>query len=298
MTYLGIDIGTSGRQGAADRPRRQAARRGDGASRSSRSARIPAGRSRTRPTGGARRSRRSTSSSKSHPSELAAVRGIGLSGHMHGATLLDKNDEVLRPAILWNDGRSAAECAEMEAALPAPARDRRQYRHARLHRAQARLGPEARAARSSTRIAKVLLPKAYVRLLLTGEHVEDMSDAAGTLWLDVGEARLVRRTARASPASTARTCRASSRARRPRAMLKREFARALGHERRRGRRRRRRRQRRRRLRHRRHPAGRGLRVARHLGRAVRLQRPLPPQHRGRGARLLPRHARTPGTRWA
>ena len=49
--------------------------------------------------------------SKSHPAEMAAVRGIGLSGHMHGATLLGKNDEVLRPCILWNDGRSAAECA-------------------------------------------------------------------------------------------------------------------------------------------------------------------------------------------
>src|SRR5690606_29457768 len=50
---------------------------------------------------------------KAHPGELAAVRGIGLSGHMHGATLLDRNDAVLRPAILWNDGRSSAECAEM-----------------------------------------------------------------------------------------------------------------------------------------------------------------------------------------
>src|SRR5688500_1889078 len=56
--------------------------------------------------------------SKAHPSEMAAVRGIGLSGHMHGATLLGAKDEILRPCILWNDGRSAAECAEMEAALP------------------------------------------------------------------------------------------------------------------------------------------------------------------------------------
>src|SRR5690242_11567759 len=47
--------------------------------------------------------------SKSHPAELATVRGIGLSGHMHGATLLDSDDKVLRPAILWNDGRSSAE---------------------------------------------------------------------------------------------------------------------------------------------------------------------------------------------
>src|SRR5690606_27567532 len=55
---------------------------------------------------------------QAHPAQLGAVRGMGLSGHMHGATLLDANDQVLRPAILWNDGRSAQECREMEAALP------------------------------------------------------------------------------------------------------------------------------------------------------------------------------------
>ena len=48
-----------------------------------------------------------------------AVRAIGLSGQMHGATLLDKNSRVLRPAILWNDGRSAEQCAQLETALPA-----------------------------------------------------------------------------------------------------------------------------------------------------------------------------------
>ncbi|KKC37753.1 xylulose kinase [Devosia epidermidihirudinis] len=124
--------------------------------------------------------------SKAHPSEVAKVRGIGLSGHMHGATLLGKNDEVLRPCILWNDGRSAAECKEMEAALPSlrqisgniamPGFTAPKIAWVRKHE------PEIYA-----KIAKVLLPKAYVRLLLTGEHVEDMSDAAGTLWLDVAK---------------------------------------------------------------------------------------------------------------
>jgi xylulokinase len=124
--------------------------------------------------------------SKSHPEQLKAVRGIGLSGHMHGATLLGRNDEVLRPAILWNDGRSSAECAEMEAVLPSlrqiagniamPGFTAPKIAWVRKHE------PEIFA-----RIAKVLLPKAYVRLLLSGEHVEDMSDAAGTLWLDVGK---------------------------------------------------------------------------------------------------------------
>ena len=120
----------------------------------------------------------------SHAAELASVRGIGLSGHMHGAVLLGKDDEVLRPAILWNDGRSAAECREMEAALPslrqisgniaAPGFTAPKIAWVRKHEPAI-----------FDKIAKVLLPKAYVRLLLTGEHVEDMSDAAGTLWLDV-----------------------------------------------------------------------------------------------------------------
>lgn len=55
---------------------------------------------------------------KAAPRELSAVRGIGLSGQMHGATLLDARDEVLRPAILWNDVRSGDECRELEALVP------------------------------------------------------------------------------------------------------------------------------------------------------------------------------------
>jgi len=121
---------------------------------------------------------------KLHPDETRKVRGIGLSGHMHGATLLGSDDTVLRPAILWNDGRSAAECAEMEAALPSlrdiagniamPGFTAPKLAWVRKHE------PEI-----FEKAAKVLLPKAYVRLLLTGEYAEDMSDAAGTLWLDV-----------------------------------------------------------------------------------------------------------------
>jgi xylulokinase len=124
--------------------------------------------------------------SKTIPGQLATVRGLGLSGHMHGATLLDKNDDVLRPAILWNDGRSALECKEMEAALPTlrdiagniamPGFTAPKIAWVRKHEPAI-----------FEKIAKVLLPKAYVRLLLTGEHVEDMSDASGTLWLDVGK---------------------------------------------------------------------------------------------------------------
>ena len=122
------------------------------------------------------------------PAAYAAVRGIGLSGQMHGATLLGAHDRVLRPAILWNDGRSAAECAEFERREPAsrrlagniamPGFTAPKLLWVRKHE------PEVFAA-----VRRVLLPKDYVRLQLTGEAVSDMSDAAGTLWLDVAARR-------------------------------------------------------------------------------------------------------------
>lgn len=122
------------------------------------------------------------------PRLMAAVTGIGLSGHMHGATLLGEDDAVLRPAILWNDGRAAAECAEIEAACPEvraisgnivmPGFTAPKLAWVRRHE------PEIFA-----RIRKVLLPKDYVRLRLTGTYASDMSDAAGTCWLDVGARR-------------------------------------------------------------------------------------------------------------
>jgi xylulokinase len=112
------------------------------------------------------------------------VRGIGLAGQMHGATLLGADDRPLRPAILWNDGRSDAECAALEAAVPD------------LHAITGNLAmpgftaPKLKWVAAHERdmfdrIRTVLLPKDYVRLRMTGEKVSDMSDAAGTLWLDV-----------------------------------------------------------------------------------------------------------------
>ena len=122
----------------------------------------------------------------SQPAALAAVKGIGLSGQMHGAVLLDAAGAVLRPAILWNDGRSAAECVELETAFPRlravagniafPGFTAPKLLWVRRHE------PDIFA-----RTAKVLLPKAYVGYRLTGEMVEEMSDASGTLWLDVGK---------------------------------------------------------------------------------------------------------------
>ncbi|MGZ3218180.1 xylulokinase [Paracoccus sp. T5] len=117
------------------------------------------------------------------PVAMAALRGIGLSGHMHGATLLDAADRPLRPCILWNDGRSGAQCAELEA--------RADFRGIGGNIVMAGftapklLWVAQNEPEIFERTAKVLLPKDYVRLWLTGGHVSDMSDAAGTLWLDV-----------------------------------------------------------------------------------------------------------------
>ncbi|MCU6453735.1 xylulokinase [Sphingomonas sp. A2-49] len=116
------------------------------------------------------------------------VRGIGLAGQMHGATLLDADDAPLRAAILWNDGRSFAECAELEAATPD---------FHRIGGNQVMPGftaPKLQWLRHHEpalfdRIATVLLPKDYVRLRMTGDKASDMSDAAGTLWLDVAGRR-------------------------------------------------------------------------------------------------------------
>ncbi|WP_332687275.1 xylulokinase [Devosia sp.] len=185
MTYLGIDIGTSGVKALLIDGHGRAL--GEASAAAVEPVRPHPGWSEQNPADWWNATLAAVDKlSKSHPSELASVRGIGLSGHMHGATLLGKNDEVLRPCILWNDGRSAAECKEMEAALPSlrqlagniamPGFTAPKIAWVRKHEPQV-----------YEKIAKVLLPKAYVRLLLTGEYVEDMSDAAGTLWLDVGK---------------------------------------------------------------------------------------------------------------
>ena len=121
-----------------------------------------------------------------HPNEIAAVEGIGLSGHMHGATLLDKADQVLRPCILWNDGRSGAECAEIEATCP---RSREISGNIAMagFTAPKLLWVKKNEPAVFAKVAKVLLPKDYVRLLMTGDHASEMSDSAGTLWLDVAK---------------------------------------------------------------------------------------------------------------
>jgi xylulokinase len=122
------------------------------------------------------------------PRGLAAVRAIGLSGQMHGAVLLDAADRPLRPAILWNDGRSAAECAALEAAVP-EARAITGNRVMPGFTAPKLLWVRRHEPEIFARIRSVLLPKDYLRLVLTGEKATDCSDASGTSWLDVGARR-------------------------------------------------------------------------------------------------------------
>lgn len=118
--------------------------------------------------------------------DLSAVKAIGLTGQMHGATLLDKADKVISPAILWNDGRSHLECAELEQIVPTsreitgnimmPGFTAPKLKWIAKHQ------PDI-----FSQVAKVLLPKDYLRLKMTGEYASDMSDASGTMWLDVAK---------------------------------------------------------------------------------------------------------------
>ncbi|HKP17988.1 MAG TPA: xylulokinase, partial [Gaiellaceae bacterium] len=119
--------------------------------------------------------------------EAAAV---GLTGQMHGLVLLDSADRVLRPAILWNDQRTAAECAEIEERLG-------------FERLVELTGNRALTGFTAPKLlwvrkhepeiwsqgAHVLLPKDYVRLRLTGERAMDAAEASGTLLFDVGGRR-------------------------------------------------------------------------------------------------------------
>ncbi|MFQ5972592.1 MAG: xylulokinase [Alphaproteobacteria bacterium] len=117
--------------------------------------------------------------------ELAGVRGFGLSGQMHGATLLDEADEVLRPCILWNDGRSGDQCRELEERV-SNSREITGNLAMPGFTAPKLVWVAAHEPEVFQQTARVLLPKDYLRLLMTGERVSEMSDASGTMWLDVG----------------------------------------------------------------------------------------------------------------
>jgi xylulokinase len=119
-----------------------------------------------------------------NPVEIAQLRGISLSGQMHGATLIDANGEVLRPCMLWNDTRSYEQAARLDA-NPA-------FREVSGNivfpgfTAPKVLWVAETEPEIFAKIAKVLLPKDYLSFWLTGNAVSDMSDSAGTAWMDVG----------------------------------------------------------------------------------------------------------------
>ena len=103
---------------------------------------------------------------------------------MHGSTLIDNNHKVIRPCILWNDTRSVEQCIQME----------KKYKNLREESGNIAMpgftSPKILWIKENEyenfkRINKILLPKDYLRLKLSGDYFTDMSDASGTLWLDV-----------------------------------------------------------------------------------------------------------------
>lgn len=119
----------------------------------------------------------------SYPKQLSALKGIGISGHMHGVVLLDKAQEVLRPCILWNDTRSHAfattldktpSVRELSGNIVFPGFCAPKLMWVKNQE------PEIFAQTKT-----ILLPKDYLRFWLTGELNSEISDAAGTSWLDV-----------------------------------------------------------------------------------------------------------------
>ena len=130
--------------------------------------------------------------------EFTSVKGIGVSGHMHGAVPLDRESQVLRPCIMWNDTRSDAEARKLDETpgvreisgnivfpgFTAPKLEWMRQNEPDTYK----------------KISKVLLPAGYINWYLTGEHVIDLSDASGTSWLDV--VVVVSRSGRTSPVSS------------------------------------------------------------------------------------------------
>lgn len=117
---------------------------------------------------------------------LSEVKALGIAGQMHGATLLDNQQKVLRPAILWNDGRCAQECEILENQVP-ESRGITGNLMMPGFTAPKLLWVQRHEPEIFRQVDKVLLPKDYLRLRMTGEFASDMSDAAGTMWLDVAK---------------------------------------------------------------------------------------------------------------
>ncbi|MFC3074500.1 xylulokinase [Shinella pollutisoli] len=181
--YLGIDLGTSSVKAMLIDDAQRVV--GSASSREVATSRPHPGWSEQDPADWIRATEEAIAGLKAaHPAELAAVRGIGLSGHMHGATLIDRQDRMLRPCIMWNDTRSHREAA----ALDADARFRAITGNIVFPGFTA---PKLAWVKNNepdifAAVRWVLLPKDYLRFWLTGEHMSEMSDSAGTSWLDTG----------------------------------------------------------------------------------------------------------------
>ena len=121
---------------------------------------------------------------KVRPSQIT---GVGLSGQMHGSVFVDADGRPLRRAILWNDQRTAEQCRQIEQAAAGRKRLIKMVRNVALtgFTAPKILWLRQHEPRTYERTRKILLPKDYIRLRLTGEYATEVSDASGTLLLDV-----------------------------------------------------------------------------------------------------------------
>jgi xylulokinase len=121
----------------------------------------------------------------------ASVAGIGLSGQMHGSVFLDKNNNVIRPALLWNDQRTGSECDEIERKAGGRSKLIKMVANPALtgFTAPKILWLRNKEPRNFAKTTQVLLPKDYVRFCLSGEFATEVSDASGTLLLDVKKRR-------------------------------------------------------------------------------------------------------------
>lgn len=123
---------------------------------------------------------------KQHSHALAQVYAIGLSGQMHGATLVDQCNRPLRPAILWDDGRSTQQCYTLQQRAPSYLQITGNLIYPGFT-APKLLWIKEHEPDTFRQIHKVLLPKDYLRLCMTGIYATDVSDASGTCWLDVAK---------------------------------------------------------------------------------------------------------------
>lgn len=118
--------------------------------------------------------------------DIKEIAGISFAGQMHGLVLLDENDEVIRPAILWNDGRTQEECDYLNQTI---GREKISAYTANMaltgFTAPKILWVRKHEPDNFARIAKIMLPKDYLAYLLSGVHCTDVSDASGMLLLDV-----------------------------------------------------------------------------------------------------------------